>query len=702
MPGRSEGRTPGHLPGCRCSLCAPPVRGPRSNASRRGRDAFRRRDDKADKAPGELPIRLAGHPADCECQDCQRMSQLWSPRSPDDGDDMPRSEWLYGDHPPACTCVKCDRERLQSKPKTPGPDPARPSRCIECDARAISTENPRCRRHHYEYLRRQEAQERSRTKPEQPTVQPFPKQPAQARQPARPVAQANQGGGGNAWGWLLGVLVSALVVSVIALWWYEYNPHNQPAAGPPVVAAAVPPPLPPTPTATPEPEPQPEEPAPIVAVPVVPPPDLAPEPTPTPTPAPIPTPTPEPTPTKTPEPTIPPALCTHSVMTKLDAGKISKEEAARLLGECAAQGVVGKSSDPTPTPASATPATPTTTPHPTVTPAPEQAHLAQKQFMVELINEERRKAGVGPVVLGDNRAPQVHADNALRECFSSHWGVDGLKPYMRYSLAGGYQRNGENGLGNDYCVGSHHYVTRLDPIQTEIRDAIESWMGSSGHRRTMLDPNYRKVSLGLAWDDYNVRFYQHFEGDHVRYAKLPAIENEHLTFNGTLVNGAGASRPRDLSIQIYYDPPPRPLTRGQLAPTYSYGFGLLVASLREPLGAGWTWPKDSFTIEHRGPSTDPYEVAADAPAPSYRPFSVPRPLPVYPPPRTITVPWITASKLHTSGGGFAVAANIASVLKQHGPGVYSIMVWAPVNGQEIPVSQYSIFHKIQPSDGYGE
>ena len=617
---------------------------------------------------------------------------------------MPRPEWLYGDHPPSCTCVNCNRERLRGKQQTPaGPDPARPSRCIECGERTISTENLRCRRHHDEYVRRQ-AQEQSRTKPEQPTVQPLPRQPVQARQPARPVAQASRGNDRSGWmGWLGSVLVLVLVVGGIAFWWYD-STRNQSSEGP-TIAAAVPPPLPPTPTATPKPEPQPEEPAPIVAPPVVPPPVLAPKPTPTPTPAPTPTPTPEPTPTKTPEPTIPPALCTHSVMVKLDAGKISKEEAARLLGECAAQGVVGKPSDPTPTPAPvtpATPATPTTTPHPTVTPAPEEAHLAQKQFMVELINEERRKAGVGPVVLGDNRAPQVHADNALRKCFSSHWGTDGLKPYMRYSLAGGYQRNGENGLGSDYCVGSHHYVTRLDPIQTEIRDAIESWMGSSGHRRTMLDPNYRKVSLGLAWDDYNVRFYQHFEGDYVRYEKLPAIENGRLTINGTLINGARVSRPRDLSIQIYYDPPPRPLTRGQLAPTYSYGFGLMVASLREPLGPGWTWPKDSFTIGHRGPSVDPYDLPPDAPAPSYRPYSPPRPPPVYPPPRTITVPWITASKLHTSGDGFAVTANIASVLKQHGPGVYSIMVWAPVNGQEIPVSNYSIFYEIQPPDGYEE
>ena len=72
--------------------------------------------------------------------------------------------------------------------------------------------------------------------------------------------------------------------------------------------------------------------------------------------------------------------------------------------------------------------------------------------MLALIDSERRKAGVNPVVLGINNAAQLHAESSLSDCVSSHWGADGLKPYMRYSLAGGYQSNGENGHGSDYCI----------------------------------------------------------------------------------------------------------------------------------------------------------------------------------------------------------------------------------------------------------
>ena len=42
--------------------------------------------------------------------------------------------------------------------------------------------------------------------------------------------------------------------------------------------------------------------------------------------------------------------------------------------------------------------------------------------MLQVINAERTKSGLNPVVLGDNNAAQLHAEAALENCFSSHWG----------------------------------------------------------------------------------------------------------------------------------------------------------------------------------------------------------------------------------------------------------------------------------------
>ena len=217
---------------------------------------------------------------------------------------------------------------------------------------------------------------------------------------------------------------------------------------------------------------------------------------------------------------------------------------------------------------------------------------------------------------GDNIAAQLHADSSLQNCTSSHWGVDGLKPYMRYSLAGGYQSNGENGSGLDYCIKAPEGYQANSGILEEIRDAMDSWMNSPGHRRNILDPQHRMVNIGLAWDRYNTAMYQHFEGDYVTYDRLPTIEEGVLSFSGNAKNGVRFSQPGDLGVQIHFDPPPTTLTRGQLARTYCYDNGRGVAGLREPLTGGYRWTTNEFTTTHI-PCPDPNDVAPETPGAAF-------------------------------------------------------------------------------------
>ena len=252
-------------------------------------------------------------------------------------------------------------------------------------------------------------------------------------------------------------------------------------------------------------------------------------------------------------------------------------------------------STPAPTPTHAptviTATTPAgTTPTPVDAALPNLRHIEEKRYMLELINTERKKAGLNPVILGDNIAAQLHAESALENCFSSHWGIDGLKPYMRYSLAGGYQSNGENGSGSDYCIKAPDGYSANSSISVEIDEVMDSWMNSSGHRRNLLDPSHRKVNIGIVWDRYNTLMYQHFEGDYVEYDRLPTITNGVLSLSGQTKNGVRFGENRDLGIQIYHDAPPHPLTRGQVSRTYCYDSGRRVASLRWPLTGGYYWP----------------------------------------------------------------------------------------------------------------
>ena len=335
---------------------------------------------------------------------------------------------------------------------------------------------------------------------------------------------------------------------------------------------------------------------------------------------------------------------------------------------------------------------------------PHLRHLRYKEHMLELINEERTRAGLGTVVLGTNNAAQLHAEAAIDHCFGSHWGIDGLKPYMRYRLAGGYQSNAENGSGSDYCIREADFYRPIGSIENEVEETMAGWTESPGHRRNILTPHHKKVNVGLAWDRFNFAAYQQFEGDYIDLVSDPRVVGDVLSVSGRLRNGAGIEQPDDLGIQIFYDQPPRTLTRGQVSRTYCYDSGRLVAALREPLPPRWFYPEDKIIREH-SPCPDPYLVPADAPAPTSpdeaREFwqaaydaSQLKPL------TTIVVPWITADEWRVTKQSFDVTADVGDVLDHYGPGVYTIVVWAKFDGVAAVISAYSIFNGVKPPDTY--
>ena len=318
--------------------------------------------------------------------------------------------------------------------------------------------------------------------------------------------------------------------------------------------------------------------------------------------------------------------------------------------------------------------------------------------MLELINIAREDAGVPPVALGDNDAAQLHAESALANCFASHWGIDGLKPYMRYSLAGGYQSNGENGRGANQCYGDGY--APIESINDEIRSGMISWMGSPGHRDNILDKHHKKVNIGLAWDKHNIKAYQHFEGDYVHYADLPSIGADGiLSLSGTTKNGAGFASVEDLGVHIYYDPPPHELTRGQLARTYAYCNGQWIASIVWPLTDGSFWVDDEEFSHTNATCLDPYHIPADVSAPPLLEGER-NATSIYEVTQTSTVRRLTASEWDVSNTAFSVTVDIRETLREHGEGVYTITVWGPIDGEGAVISVYSMFYGITAPDTY--
>ena len=440
----------------------------------------------------------------------------------------------------------------------------------------------------------------------------------------------------------------------------------------------------PEPTETPEPDETPEpSPEPTAAPVPTPRPTPPPRPTPTPRPTTTPTPTPLPTPTPAPTPTPLPTAIPTPVPT------------------------------PTPTPVpepTATPAptpTPTVAPTPTPLPPPAQRHPTAKAYLLELINAARTDAGASPLTLGDNIAAQLHAESSLTNCTAGPWGIDGLKPYMRYTLAGGHQTNAETASGLSYCLQPGDDSTPIS-IEPAIRSALESLLTDPQYRDNILSRWHSTVHLGLAWDDYNLRLVQHFAGNLNEYTQPPALNHGFLSLSGKAHGAIGFDDNDDLRVQIYYDPPPQTLTPGQLARTYCYDSGLLIAELRPPLHSSerrdTRRPRD-FTHSYR-PCPDPYAVPSDAPAPESaaaaqqlrqdaRQETESRPQ------RQLIVPWITADRWQADWGGFSLEADLRDLLAEHGPGVYTVALWGNAGfGRSVQFSQYSIFHDTQPPPTY--
>ncbi len=346
----------------------------------------------------------------------------------------------------------------------------------------------------------------------------------------------------------------------------------------------------------------------------------------------------------------------------------------------------------------------------TTTEPPRLRNAAEKGHMLELINEARSRAGVPPVVMGTNNVAQIQADQLLEDCVSSHWGTDGLKPYMRYSLAGGYQVNGENFSGHGECGLTDTLLHwNADPLEM-VAESVEGLLGSPGHRETLLSPEYRKVNLGVAWDRNVFKVVQHFEGDYVELDALPVIADGNLEVAGRLTTGHDFTGQFPLLAMINYDPAPKRLSAGQLARTYCYGHGEGIGMFIPP---SWLLRDDfEFTQTSEEPlCVDPYDVGKSAAEPesqeeSYRMFEESKERSETLRETELTLSIRKARELTVDGREFYLRTDMSELLDERGPGVYTVVLIAELEEKSMGepdtvISEYSIFHEVKAPEGYG-
>ncbi len=330
---------------------------------------------------------------------------------------------------------------------------------------------------------------------------------------------------------------------------------------------------------------------------------------------------------------------------------------------------------------------------------PSERHLELKQLMLELTNQRRAAAGAPPVILGANTAAQLHAEASLAGCYSGHWDQWGLKPNHRYTLTGGSGADGENGSGSNYCIKPSENYRAITSMDDKVAETVDGWMESPGHRRNLLDPAHTVLNVGIAHDRFNHVMVQQFASDYVNYTVRPNIDSDGiLRLKGT-VSGATLNIGQTANIQIYYDPPPKPLTRGQLSYTYSLCSPIQVAYIVKPLSGGSFYASPAVKqekVERR--CIDPYQTNPHEPAAnsneeanliwarakqdsSTATFV-----------RTAFVRLI-AERMDLFDDNMSIRADLTPILREHGPGIYTVTLWGrPLHIAELAIiSKQSIF-----------
>jgi uncharacterized protein YkwD len=180
-----------------------------------------------------------------------------------------------------------------------------------------------------------------------------------------------------------------------------------------------------------------------------------------------------------------------------------------------------------------------------------------RKNVFEMINEERDVAKVQLVEM-DDLATEVatkHAVDLVTKEFIGHWGSDGLKPYHRYSAAGGTHATEENVSAADGTWSNKAKDLKQDSAYLHVRMYQEK-PPNDGHRRTILAPQHTHVGIGLAVQDLRLRLVELFVAKYVdvKPVKREARPNAQLSFSGKIV------RPGYLfnNIEVFYEPLPAP------------------------------------------------------------------------------------------------------------------------------------------------
>ena len=270
----------------------------------------------------------------------------------------------------------------------------------------------------------------------------------------------------------------------------------------------------------------------------------------------------------------------------------------------------------------------------------EQTFADIRANLLEMVNEERDVAKV-PAVAMDELATQVatkHAIDMATGGFYSHWGRDGLKPYHRYSFAGGTDATQENISAADSTWPMKLSDLKQDTAYLHVR-LYQQKPPNDTHRKTILAPQHTHVGFGIAFDQLRLRMVELFVA---KYVQLRPLKRNAKPGSQLLISGKVLDRRYVVShVEVCYEPLPK-------APELSW--------LRQP--RSYLVPRDCAVLQQR-----------------------------MPPPFTYADPNRGVIDVGLNG-----SFSLPVKLFKHEPGIYTVVVWIKRERPEIvfPASEICI------------
>lgn len=211
----------------------------------------------------------------------------------------------------------------------------------------------------------------------------------------------------------------------------------------------------------------------------------------------------------------------------------------------------------------------------------EKAFEEIRANLLEMINEERAVAKV-PLLAMDELATRVatkHAIDMAAAEYASHWGRDGLKPYHRYSFAGGTDATQENVSAADNTWSMKLKDLKQDTAYLHLR-LYQEKPPNDGHRKTILAPQHTHVGFGIAVDNLRLRVVEMFVAKHVEVDPVLRVAKP----GGQLYFLAQTINPQYVlnHVEVFYERLPTPPESSWLRQPRSYSL---------PFESRMLWPK---------------------------------------------------------------------------------------------------------------